>query len=163
MAYNNKATTSIYGRRLGLQGMSTGQTGGALASGASQFPEFLVGAEDIRLGVTTAESTAANAKAYGISNFPGTSAGSSSVYPLDPPIPGVRKFLVFSTTANGVYVKTANSETFLTTMGTSFTTIKSTVGGVLELIGFTTAIWLAPALTSGTSSQASGFVLSTTT
>lgn len=162
MAYHNKITTSIYGRRLGLQGMSSVETGGAVATG-SQFHEFVVGAQDIRLGVTTAESTATNAKAYGISNFPGTSAASSSVYTLDPPIPGVRKFLAFNTTANGVYVKTANSETFLTTMGTSFTTIKSTVGGVIELIGFTTAQWLAPALTSGTSSQGSGFVLTTST
>jgi hypothetical protein len=86
------------------------------------------------------------------------------VFTLDPPIPGVRKTLFFGSTGDiGVYVKTANSETLQSTLGTSFTTVKSTVAGVLELIGVTTAIWGMLGLTSGTSSQASGFALTTST
>lgn len=157
MSWASNALTSIFGRRLGLNTVTTASGGGTVAS------EYLVGPEDLRVGVTTAESTGTNLKAFGVSNCYGTSAGSSSVYTLDPPIPGVRKYVAFSSTANGVYLKTANSETFLSTVGSSFTTIKSTAGGCLELMGFTTAIWLAFDLTSGTSSQASGFGLSTST
>ena len=157
MSWADKITTSVLGRRLGLQTMSSVATGGSAAG------EFAVGPEDVRLGVTTAESTATNLKAWGLSNCHGTSAASSSVYTLDPPIPGVRKYLAFDSTANGVYVKTANNETFLSTVGSSFTTIKSTAGGCLQLLGLTTAIWLAFDLTSGTSSNASGYGLSTST
>ena len=157
MAYGSNILTSIFGRRLGLQNMTTTQSGGSAPS------EYLVGAEDVRLSVTTAETSGTNAKAFGISNFPGTSAGSSTVYTLDPPIPGVKKYLAFTTTGNGVYVKTANNETILSTVGSTFTTIKSTAGGAIELIGLTTAIWLGLDLSSGTSSQASGFSLTTST
>lgn len=158
MAYNSNITTSLYGRRFGLQKMFTSQSGGR----AEQ--EFLVGPDDFRVGVTTSESTASNVLASGISELPGTSAGSSAVYTIDPPIPGVRK-LVFCTTANGpVYLKTKNSETFTTTLGSTFTTIKaSSLGGVFELIGKTTAVWGVLGITSGTSSQASGYGLTTST
>ena len=67
--------------------------------------------------------------------------------------------------SNGpVYIKTANSETIVSTIGSSFTTVKiSSLGGGFELIGLTTAQWLSMDLTSGTSSQASGFSLTTST
>lgn len=158
MPYGPQILTSIYGRRLGLQNFSTGQSGGRLPA------EFLVGPEDIRRGVTTAETTAANVTAYGVSYLPGTSAASSAVYTLDPPIPGVRKTVIGSSNNGPVYLKTANSEIIETTVGTTFTTIKvSSVGGTFELVGVTTAIWAGVGLTSGTSSNASGFGLTTTT
>ena len=140
MAWFNNITTTLFGRRLGLQSMSTVQTGAI----AGRVPDFLVGAEQIRMGVTTAESTGTNAPAYGISFFPGTSAASSAVYTLDPPIPGVQKFLNFNSTTQGpIYVKTANGETFNSTQGTTFSVIKSTGNqvGTLHLIGLTTATW----------------------
>ena len=157
MAYNSKILTSLFGRRLGLQRMSTGESGGSKN-------EFLVGPDDFRVGVTTAESTATNLKPFGVSAQLGTSAGSSAVYTLEPPIPGVRK-IIHGSTANGpVYVKTANGETITSSMGSTFTTIKvSTLGGAIELVGMTTAQWLALNLTSGTSSQASGFGATTST
>jgi len=158
MAYGEKITTSIFGRRLGLQKLTTG------ISGASAEQEFLVGPGDIRVGVTTAETTSTNLKPHGLSNCPGTSAGSSSVYTLDPPVPGVWKTIAFvGSSANVTYVKTANGETFSTTMGTSFTTIKSSNAGSLVLLGLTTSIWLIPGLTTGTSSNAGGFTLTTST
>ena len=155
MAFKDKILTSIFGNRLGLQQMTTVQTGGRLLA------EFLVGAEAVRPGVTTAESTGANALAHGVSFFPGTSAASSAVYTLDPPIPGVEKQLVFNSTSQGpIYVKTANGETFLSTQGTTFSIIKSTNNqvGAIELRGLTTGIWgILPGLSTGT------FALSTTT
>lgn len=157
MSYNTLITDSIKGRRLGLQRLSTGQTGGSEV-------EFLVGAEAVRMGVTTAETTGKAIKAFGVSNLVGTSAGSSAVYVLDPPIPGVRKIINIGTTDNGpIYLKTKNGETFNTTLGTTFTVIKSSAGGYYELTGVTTAIWGAVNITSGTSSNASGHVMSATT
>lgn len=154
MAFGNKILTSIFGRRLGLQALSSAESGG------SGRQEFLVGPEDIRREVTTAETTSTNLKAHGISFL---TAGTSSVFTLSPPIPGVSKSIIAST-AGPSYVKTANSETFVTSMGSSFTTIKaSSLGAVFELIGLTTAIWGALNVTSGTSSNASAFTLTTST
>ena len=158
MAYRDKVLTSIFGRRLGLQQMTTAQTGGRLTA------EFLVGPESLRVGVTTAETTSTNVAAYGVSVLPGTSAGSSAVYTLEPPIPGVRKFIVGGDANGPVYLKTVNSEVIVSTVGSSFTTVKiSSIGGSFELIGVTTARWASLGLTSGTSSQASGFGLTTST
>lgn len=156
MAYVRNIITTIFGNRLGLQPLSTVQTGGRLPS------EFIVGPEAVRMGVTTAESTGTNALAYGVSFFPGTSAASSAVYTLDPPIPGVMKVLNFNNTSQGpIYVKTANGETFNSTQGTTFSVVKSTNNqvGALLLVGLTTATWglFAPGLSTGT------FALSTST
>lgn len=157
MAYGDKITTSKHGRRLGLQSMSTAETGGSKS-------EFLVGPDDFRVGVSTAETTSTNLKPYGVSHVLGTSADSSSVFTLEAPIPGVEKILYFPSTGDtAVYVKTAGSETFHSTLGSSGTTIKSTIGGVLRLTGVTTAVWAVGGLTSGTSSQAGGFAVSTST
>lgn len=158
MAWNNNILTSLFGRRLGLDRMTTAESGAARAS------EFLVGPDDFRVGVTTAESTGTDVKAHGFSNLPGTSAASSAVYTIEPPIPGVRK-IVAGGTANGpVFLKTKNNETIVTTLGSSFTTVKvSSLGGAFELVGLTTSQWLGMNLTSGTSSNASGFALTTST
>jgi len=137
MSYGDRILTSIHGRRLGLQALSTAQSGGR-----APF-DVLVGAEQVRLGTSTAESTGTNLQAFGVSVMAGTSAGSSSVYTLDPPVPGVEKKLVFGSTSITLYLKTANSETFLSSIGSSFTTLKSTqnAGASLNLVGLTTAVW----------------------
>lgn len=159
MAWHDKITTSLFGRRLGLQHISSAHSGSARGPA-----EFLVGADAVRMGVTTAESTATDLTAYGVSRLPGSSAASSAVYTISPPIPGVKKIVMGCTDNGPTYVKTKNSETIVTTAGSSFTTVKvSSVGGVFELIGLTTAIWLSMNLTTGTSSQASGFGLTTST
>lgn len=140
MAWASQLMTSIFGRRLGLQTMTSGQTGTGVAG---RNPDFIVGAEQVRMGVTTAESTGTNVSAFGVSFLPGTSASSSAVYTLDPPIPGVQKVLVFNSTTQGpIYVKTAG-ETFISTQGTTFTVLKSTNNtvGTVHLVGLTTAIW----------------------
>lgn len=159
MAYNNSGTfTSIFGRRFGLSKVTT-----ALHGGRAEV-DLINGPDDLRVAVTTAESTGTNLSPWGYSNLPGTSVGSSAVYTIDPPIPGVRKIVTCSTENGPIYLKTKNSETFLTTLGSTHTTIKaSTLGGAYELIALTTARWLALNITSGTSSQAGGFALTTST
>lgn len=143
--YGRNITTSLYGYRFGLQVMSSAATGGQSAG------EFLVGPDDVRRLVTTAEVTGTGVTAFGISFLAGTSAASSSVYVLDPPIPGVRKTIVFSSANTPIYLKTKNAETFRTSADSTIATvIESTLtGAVVELIGLTTALW--GLLTNGTS------------
>lgn len=136
MAYKTKYTTSLYGRRLGLQKMTTPETGG------QDGRDFLVGAEDVRKDTSTAETTSTNLKAFGISVL--TTVISSGVFTLDPPIPGVEKRLVFHTTGTGgIYVKTKNGETFASTQATTTSVIASsqTAYAAVTLIPVSTAIW----------------------
>jgi hypothetical protein len=144
MAYQSNITTSLHGRRFGLQIISTAQNGGRLPA------EFLVGPEAVREGLTTAESTGTNLLPYGVSFLPGTSAASSSVYVIDPPIPGVRKTVVFSSGTTPQYLKTKNGETFRTSADSTVATVISSTltGAVVELIGLSTALW--GLLTNGT-------------
>lgn len=159
MAFSSKILTSIFGRRLGLQRMSSAESGGTRGP-----QEYLVGPDALRVGATTAETTSTNLQPHGLSVLPGTSAGSSAVYTLDPPIPGVMKVIAGSTDNGPTIVKTANGETISTTAGSSWTTVEiSSLGGSFMLVGLTTARWLSLGLTSGTSSQASGFILTTST
>lgn len=158
MAHADKYTTSIFGRRLGLQTMSTNVTGSG-RSGSN--PDFVVGAEDVRKAVTSG-TTSTNLPAYGINRVNGTSAASSAVYTLDPPIPGVSCVLSFENTSQGpIYVKTANGETIVSTQGTTFSVVKSTNNtvGAIHLIGVTTAVWQLANVGLSTAS----FALSTTT
>lgn len=155
MAYYDKYDTSLYGRRLGLQSGSSNVFG---SGRTGERPDFLVGAEDIRKRVSTAETTSLNLPAYGISML--TSAVSSGVYTLDPPVPGVQKWIANQTTGATWYVKTANGETFQSSQGTTFSVLKSTqnVAGTLQLVGLTTSIW---GVQTGLSTAT--FALSTTT
>lgn len=138
---------SLFGRQFGINMMSTNQTGGRLPAG------FLSGddAEQVRAGVTTNESTGTNVLAWGVSFLNGTSAASSSVYVLDPPITGVRKTVVFSSANTPMYLRTKNAETFRTSADSTIATVISSTltGAVVELIGLTTAMW--GLLTNGTS------------
>lgn len=155
---NQNIITSVYGKRLGLQFLSTSVSGG------SRNAEILVGPDaGVRAGVTTAATTGTNIPAYGFANLPGTSAGSSCVYTIDPPIPGVPVLVTFVSSANGnCYLKTLNSETIVTTFGSSFTVVKSTGTGCFWLYGVTTGIWMSE-ITSGTTANSAGFALTTTT
>ena len=145
MAYQDKIITSLYGRRLGLQTMTTAQHGGRLAAA------FLVGPDvGVRQptgsanGASSAgETTGTGVVAWGVSFINGTSAASSSVYVLDPPIPGVRKTLVFSSANTPQYVRTKNAETFRTSADSTIATVISSTltGCVVDLVGLTTALW----------------------
>ncbi len=157
MPYNSAILTSIYGRRVGLQTLSSGQTGG------SRGPqEFLVGPAAFREEVTTADTTAINLQAHGITRLSsGLSADTTAVFSIDPPIPGVGKTVVWGSTTIG----TMGSKIFLktgvnmqTSNGSSFTVVASSAGAVLNLTGVTTALW---AVVNG--STGSGFTYTTST
>lgn len=146
MSYQDKIITSIYGRRIGLQTLTTAQHGGRLTA------NLLVGPDaGVRENVTTAEATGTAVLAYGVSFLNGTSAASSSVYVIDPPIPGVRKTVVFSSVNTPVYLRTKNAETFRTSADSTIATVilSTLTGATVELIGLTTAMW--GLLTNGTS------------
>jgi hypothetical protein len=155
MPYNSQILTSIYGRRLGLQQLSTGQSGG------SKAVEFLVGPDDFRQGITTNETTATAMAPTGISYLVGTSAASTPVFTLSPPIPGIRKTVVFGSTNSALYVKAASGCSIIgTSLGSSATAIRSSGGGYVELIGVTTALY-GPAMIS--SSAVNGVAFQATT
>lgn len=130
--------TSIYGRRLGLSALSTGQTGG------TKGPlEFIAGVDDIRLPISTLETTLVPVDAAGISYLVGTSAASTPVYTIAPPIPGVRKTVFFGSTDSALYLKNSAGCSFAgTSLGsTGATVIRSSGGGYVELMGLTTALF----------------------
>lgn len=145
MSYATNITKSLFGRQIGLQTMSTAQTGGSRGPA-----DFLVGPEDLRQGVTTDQSTSSNLRAWGISDLRGTSVASTPVYTLDPPIPGVKKGIRFGSTDSAIYVKTdANSAIAGTSLAsTGATAIRSSGGGYVELIGISTIQWMALQLSS---------------
>lgn len=137
MAYGNYITTSIHGRRLGLQAMSSGEHGGSHGR-----QEFIVGPEGVREGLSTADTTGTGVPAYGITALVGTSVASTPVYQLDPPIPGVHKTIVFASTDSALYIKTINGEYILgSSIGSSATTIRSSGGGAVQLVGISTSQW----------------------
>lgn len=150
-----KINRSIRGRDLGFQDLSSAESGGS-----NGITRFLAGTViGLRQDVTNAETTSQNLKAHGLSNL---STASSGVHTIDPPIPGVAKTIVCTGGATE-YVKTANSETIESSLGSTFTTLKWVGYGVIDLVGLTTARWLARGLTSGTSSQGQNVTLSTST
>ena len=137
MAYN--ITTSIFGRRFGLNALSSGQTGGSFGP-----DEYLVGPSGFRSLVTTADTTSAGVRASGIAVLTGTSVASTPVYVLDPPIRGVKKTIVFSSTDSAIYVRTKNAEYIVgSSLGSSATVVKSSGGGAVELMGLSTSQWAA--------------------
>lgn len=154
MPYGSQILTSIYGRRLGLQQLSTGQSGG------SKAVEFLVGPDDFRHGITTNESTGTAMAPAGISYLVGTSAASTPVFQLSPPIPGIRKSIVFGSTDSALYVKAATGCSIIGTSLASATAIRSSGGGYVELVGVTTALY-APAMISSTAVNGIAFQATT--
>ena len=139
--WDSYAQTSIHGRRMGLQSFTTAQSGGSRG-----MAEFIVGPEALRYPTTTNQTTAQNVKAWGVTMLPGTSVGSSAVYVIDPPIPGVRSTIQFSTLNGPIHLRTVGGEVFQTTNpSTAATTLNcSSNGGVVDLIGLTTAMYGVP-------------------
>jgi hypothetical protein len=139
--------TSIYGRRLGLSNLSTSM------SGATKGPlEFLQGMDGIRKPMSTAETTDVAMNPSGVSVIVGTSAASTPVFTLAPPIPGVRKEIVFGSTDSALYVKMSSGVTIAgTSLGnTGCAAIRSSGGGAVELMGVTTALYWALNVSSTT-------------
>ena len=135
MPYQDDDFFSVHGRRLGLQRPSTNQTGYSPA-------EFLVGPDSFRVAVSSAASTGTDLRPWGVHYLPTSSAGSSQVYTIGAPNPGTGMVTVMGGTASEVFLKTKNSETLVTSGGSSFTTINpSSLGFTIGLIALTTAQW----------------------
>ena len=145
MAFEDKIITSVHGRRLGLQRVTTALSGGTLGD-----HEFLVGSFDgQRLNATTADTTAASLTPFGMHTLNVSSVASSQVYFVDPPIPGTGPLWVMPVATDFAYLRIASSAlgaapVVQTSAGSTFTTIKlSTLGFGLQLVPMTTALWLA--------------------
>lgn len=162
MAFNNSITTMIFGRRMGLQSMSS-NVSGTIQSGRQM--EFLTGPDALRVEASTVESTATTLRPFGISLLStGLSADTTAVFRLDPPIPGVEKTLTWYSTTIG----TMGSKIFVTgstgainmqtSGGSSFTCVASSAGAVLRMVGITSTLW---GVINGTT--AAGFSYTTST
>jgi hypothetical protein len=121
--------------------MSSGQTGGA-----SGFSEFLVGPDASRSEVVAA-SSATNIKAFGVSLLATstTAASTNTIFTIDPPIPGVRKTLNWSSTnsATNAVILVTTGAVFQSSAHSSATKLGSSAnyGGTMELMGLTTSIY----------------------
>lgn len=154
MAWAQFLNTSLFGRRFGLENLSTNRSGTGLAG---RRPDFIVGPEDIRKDVTT-ETTGTYLKAYGVSLLTTSSlTASTHVFRLDPPIPGVEKTIVIQSTAATVATTVVFKITLSTggaevingsTWSSSFTVLSSSSPVCVKLVGVTTAVWATNA-TSG--------------
>lgn len=138
MPSNYVPITSIYGRRLGLQPLSSAQSGGSKG-----IVELLVGPDGFRDPVSTAETTSTPINPSGATILVGTSAASTPVFTLAPPIPGVKKRIYFGSTDSALYVKmTAGVSIAGTSLGSTVcAAIRSSGGGYVELEGLTSAIY----------------------
>lgn len=135
--------TSVKGRRLGLQRLTTAQSGGTRGN-----HEFLVGPDDFRVGNSTASTTSTNLKPFGVHLLAASSVGSSQVYTLDPPIPGVRVTIHNSTDATA-YIKMQGAETIKSSVGSTQTVIALPAAGhSIELTAVTSALWVTRAATA---------------
>lgn len=131
--YSSAQTISIHGKSIGIQHMSSAQTG----STRSRYT-FTIPGDSIRVGVSTAETTGTQLHPFGVSML---TTGTSQVFVLNPPIPGVQKTIVTSG-ASATWVKTRNGETIECTHGSSNNTIQFTSYSFVQMIGLTTARWL---------------------
>lgn len=146
MSYESVIGKSLHGRELGLNYPTSAQTG------STHNPTFLVGAEAVRAGVTTDDSTSSIIAPYGIHYL---TTESSGVHTLAPPIPGVDVTIVNLTSAATEYVKTRNGETILSTLGTTQNTIAFNNGtAVVRLTGLTSSVYgIANGLPTGVITQ----------
>ena len=160
MAFEDKIVTSVHGRRLGLQRVTTALSGGTLGE-----HEFLVGSYDgQRLLATTADTTLVALAPFGSHVLGISSVGSSQVYFIDPPIPGTGPVYIRGSTIDAIVLRTAstaagNSPAVATSAGSSFAAVHlSSLGYGLTLIPLTTALWL-----SQSASTAAAFTWTETT
>lgn len=131
--YRSRVRTTIYGDRLGLDD-----------DGA------LIGPFDIKKAISSLGSTATNLAAHGMSYL---NAAAASTYVLDPPIPGVEKWLFQTSngTSHNIITGTSNIKIH-STLGSSQQRIcLQSTGDYARLIGVTTAIWALLGLGLGAS------------
>ena len=135
-----KPTTSLYGRRFGLQALSSAQTG------ARRIPvDFLVGDNmgGVRheLQAATSDTTGTNITGWGITVV---DTSTNDTWLLDNPIAGVKKILYTGSTSTGIRTIMRKDATFAirTSAASTLTTIVAQAGGkIIELLGISSAIY----------------------
>lgn len=158
MPFNRFITTTIHGNRLGLVKPSSNATGGVVGQGIGGV-EYAAGPDFLRHSGSSAASTGTDIRPWGYAYLPTSSAGSSQVYIVEPPIPGSPPLTITGSTAAEVYLKTKNSETLITSGGSSFTVINpSSLGFAITLVAITTAVW---AVINGSTAAGHAYTTST--
>ena len=163
LGFKDGYVTSIFGSRLGLQALTSGQSGSTTYTGSdSPAPEFLIGPDQLRTEVSTVDTTAKRVPAWGISYLTtSTGATTESVYQMDPPIPGVRKTINFVSTNTGtnsvhLYTSTGGTINFNSSNGTTMCVLGSTAGNnvTIELLGINSTMWaMIPTVSTAVISQ----------
>ena len=150
----HKATTNLYGRRFGLQALSSGQTG------AARGPiDFLVGGKlgGVRheIQAATSDTTGTNITGWGFTSVDTTT---NDTWLLDNPIAGVRKTLYTGSTSTGIRTIYRKDSTFAirSSANSTGTTIIAQGGGLtLELMGLSSALYAIIGRPTGFSSACS--------
>ena len=151
LGFKDGIVTSVYGRRLGLQTLSTSVTG---ASAQNSPGSFIVGPDALRAETVT-ETTAKRVKAFGYSLLT-TQATSLNLFTIDPPVTGQVKWVYFATTETSVDLQlcTSGSPTVFRTSASSTNTKLNSSQGIplwVGLIGVSTNIWgVIGSLSTGT-------------
>jgi len=135
-----KPTTSLYGRRFGLQALSSAQTG------AQRIPvDFLVGANfgGLRQEVqaATSDTTGTNIRGWGITTVDTTT---DDTWLLDNPIAGVEKLLYTGSTSTGIRTIIRKDSTFAIRSSANSTNIGLIAQGggiMIGLMGISSAIY----------------------
>ena len=151
---SNKIITSVHGRRLGLQLVSSsvmGQSTGFGSAPAGRVGDFLAGPDAFLEPVSTVASSAVSIPNFGVTILTtGTAASStSSLYLLDKPFAGVRKTLVFNssgTATNAIYVYTSTDASICfsgSSIGSTLCCIGSSDGirATVDLVGLNSTQW----------------------
>lgn len=141
MGFATKNHISVHGRLLGIQSLSSAESGATRGNRHYVVGTFM----DVRPVHSTDDTTAVNLHPCGMSQLGTTSTSSTAnTFTLDPPIPGLRKLIAVScgSSEGTILIRTANFETIESTAGSSFTSFVVSTRGLYELYGVTTARWM---------------------
>ena len=160
--YGQSYITSIYGNRVGLSRLTTSQFGSTVGPQATPAgrvsPDLLVGPA-IRRNFSTAETSGTSLQFHGLSYITTAlvAATTNTMYTLDRPQAGVKKYLVWGSTNTAtnevsVWASSDASITIQSSQSTTGCVMRSTQNfvGVVELMGISSAAWMVTgSLTSG--------------
>ena len=153
MANNAKIQTSIHGRRLGLQVVSSSVIGSSVGSAitpkVTQTGDILCGPDAFNEAVSTAETTTYTIVPWGLSEITTATGGTTnSVFQLGKPIPGVSKYVTFlssNTATNMISLRASSDATvcFESSVGSTMCVLASSAGGriTVMMIGLTSTSW----------------------
>ena len=162
---SNNILTSVYGRRLGLQLISssvTGQSTSIATAAPGRTADLLAGPDAFKEVINSTKATTTySLTAFGIDILTtnASAATTAARYILDKPIPGVHKYIIFPSSQTAVsYQVVASTDASIcfdpatTGFGSTNCIITSSDGGrvALHLLGINSTRWaiLSPCTTS---------------